>query len=108
MHDLKWSQAEKTVARKAFDAALQSELAAITQETKRRANGIKEPSDLWQLQEYLSERRKEINDKYDYRYSMLLIVFGHLLRQGWISIDALRGLSEHKIASIRLLADLGK
>jgi hypothetical protein len=108
LREQKWSPGEKSVARKAFDGALERELASITQEVKRRASGIKAPSELWELEEYLSECRKEINSKYDYRYSMLLIVFGQLVRQGWLGIDELRGLSEDKVASIQLVADFGK
>ncbi|MGB8539190.1 MAG: hypothetical protein WCD57_22390 [Acidobacteriaceae bacterium] len=79
LHDLKWSPAEKGVARKAFDGALRRELDSITQEVKRRASGIKVPAELWELEEYLSKSRKEINRKYDYRFSVLPIVFGQLV-----------------------------
>jgi hypothetical protein len=39
--------------------------------TKQMANQIKKPADVWELEYYLTERRKEINRKYDYRYSQL-------------------------------------
>jgi len=35
------------------------------------ANEIKKSSDLWNLEHYLTQRRKEIDRKYDYRYSQL-------------------------------------
>jgi hypothetical protein len=35
------------------------------------ANQIKEPTDVWELEHYLTERRKQIDRKYDYRYSQL-------------------------------------
>jgi len=79
--DLKWSTAEKTIARRAFDLALTREFDAITQEAKRRAANIKERSALWELEEYLTESRKEIDRKYDYRYSVLTLVFGSLIRK---------------------------
>jgi hypothetical protein len=108
LHNLKWSPAEKGVARKAFDGALQRELDSITQEVKRRASGIKVPAELWELEEYLSESRKEINRKYDYRYSVLPIVFGQLVREGRVSIDELRGLADDKVAFISGAAELGR
>jgi Photoprotection regulator fluorescence recovery protein len=108
LHDLKWSPAEKGVARKVFDEALRRELDAITQEAKRRARGIKVASELWELEDYLSESRKKINGKYDYRYSTLPIVFGQLLREGLISVDELRGLGDDKVAYIRLVAGFGE
>jgi hypothetical protein len=47
MRDLKWSQSEKTIARKAFEHALQQELEEVIRETKRRAAKIEQPPDLW-------------------------------------------------------------
>jgi hypothetical protein len=47
------------------------------QEAKEIAGQIKQPSDLWDLQEYLTQRRKEIDHKYNYRYSHLTHVFGN-------------------------------
>ncbi|MBZ5567369.1 MAG: hypothetical protein LAN64_05900 [Acidobacteriia bacterium] len=40
MRDPKWSRAEKAVARKAFDQALQRELEAVLQEAKTMAAKI--------------------------------------------------------------------
>jgi hypothetical protein len=52
---------EKTVARAAFDAALKRELQEVIQEAKQKANQIKEPADLWELERYLTRRRKNID-----------------------------------------------
>jgi len=43
---------------------------------------IKQPSDLWELEQHLTRRRKEINYKYEYRASQLTFVFGTLLHEG--------------------------
>ena len=74
-----WSRSEKTIARKAFDAALGRELHEVIQEAKKMASQIQQSSDLWDLEHYLTQRRKEIDRKYDYRYSQLTHVFGRLL-----------------------------
>ena len=74
-----WSRSEKAIARKAFDAALKRELHEVIQETKQMASQIKEPSDLWELERYLTERRKDIDRKYDTRGSRLKDVLGRLL-----------------------------
>jgi len=55
-----WSRSEKATARTAFDAALKQELHEVIQEAKKMASQIKEPSDLWDLEHYLTERRKDI------------------------------------------------
>jgi len=102
--DLTWSNSEKAIANKTFDAALERELQEVIQEVKRMASQIKEPSDLWDLERYLTERRKEIDRKYDYRYAQLDLVFGRLLREKWIAEEDLRGLGEDKLESIRSYA----
>jgi len=73
-------------------------------EAKQMANTIKEPAGLWDLEGYLTERRHEIDRKYDYRYSQLRQVFGRLLYEGRVSEDELRGLGDDKLKSIRSLA----
>jgi hypothetical protein len=56
------------------------------------------------LEHYLTERRKEINRKYDYRYSQLTHVFGKLLYEKRLREDELCGLREDKLNSIRSVA----
>jgi hypothetical protein len=99
-----WSKSEKVIARTAFDAALGRELHDVIQKAKQLANEIQQPSDLWELEHYLTERRKEIDRKYDYRYSQLKHVFGRLLHEGRVSEEELRGLREDKLKPIRSFA----
>ena len=99
-----WFGSDKAIARKAFDAALKRELHEVMQETKKMASQINEPDDLWDLELYLTERRKDINRKYDPRGSRLKDVLGRLLYENRLSEDDLRGLREEKIKSIRSFA----
>ena len=99
-----WSKSEKTVARKAFDAALGRELHEVIQKTKQTAIGIQQSSDLRDLEKYLTQRRKEIDRKYDFRGSRLTDVLGRLLYENRLGEEDLRGLSEEKIKSIRSFA----
>src|SRR5207253_9568606 len=99
-----WSRSEKTVARAAFDAALKRELQEIMQEAKQMANQINEPADLWDLGHHLTQRRKEIDRKYEYKYSQLTHVFGRLLHEQRFREEELRGLREDKLKSIRSFA----
>ena len=98
---LTWSKSEKAIARKVFDAALKRELHEVIQEAKHMASQIQQPSDLWDLEHYLTERRKQIGRKYDYRYSQLMFVFGKLLCEIRLGEEELRGLREDKLKSIR-------
>jgi hypothetical protein len=79
MHNLKWSSTEKAIARKAFDRALKHELDTAIQSTKGIAAQIRQASALWEL-ERLTQLLKEIDRKYEYKYSVLLPVFGQLVR----------------------------
>ena len=55
-----WSPKEKAAARRAFDLALSRELDVVIRETKDRAARIAEASELWDLERWLGERRRQI------------------------------------------------
>jgi hypothetical protein len=74
------------------------------QETKRIANQIREPADLWHLERYLTQRHKEIDRKYEFRSSRLTTVFGRLLCERRVSSEELRGLSQDKLEAIHSCA----
>jgi hypothetical protein len=101
---LHWSREEKPVARKAFDRALHRELEALMVEAKKRARQMRQPSDLWDLESFLTQCRKQIDREFDYRYSVLILVFGRLIRAGRLSEEELQGLSEDKLDTIRRFA----
>jgi hypothetical protein len=105
IRDLRWSPMEKSVARKAFDLALKRELELVMVETRSRARKMQQPSELWKLERYLTERRTEIDRQYEYKYSVLIFVFGNLIRQGRLGEREIQGLSEDKLDSIRRYAE---
>src|SRR5260370_2284760 len=85
MREMKWSHAEKIIARKAFDQALDREFEVVIREAKQMAGRIEQPSDLWELEGYLTRSRKDIDRMYDYRYSVLPLVFGILIGKAPLS-----------------------
>ena len=99
-----WSRSEKVIARKAFNAALGRELHEVMQEAKKMASQIQQPSDLWDLEHYLTQHRKEIDRKYDYRSSRLTQVFGRLLYEKRLREEELHGWREDKLRPIRSCA----
>lgn len=101
MDSLKWSDSEKKLARRLFDAALQTELAEVLAEFKSKAVAATTPDAMWDVEDYLTRRRRDIAQKYDYRYSQLIFVFGGLLREGRLQPDQFAGLSEEKRAAIQ-------
>ena len=106
VHDLKWSTSEKKLARAVFDAALERESASLLCEFKIRAAKATTPQDLWKIQDYLAQQRRDIDSKYDYRYSQLILVFGRLLRENWIEECELQALSPEKLSYIRQIATM--
>jgi hypothetical protein len=76
-------------------------LDAAIQSTKQMAAKISQASELWELERYLTRLRKEIDRKYEYKYSVLLSVFGELVREGRLNTKDLQGLTEDKLAYIR-------
>lgn len=103
--DTKWSQTEKRAARRAFDLAYQRECAHMIKQVQRIAKDLDEPDDLWRLSDFLLQRRRDIDDLYDYRYSILPAVLAHLIADRWISLSDLNELDAEKQAFIRSLVE---
>jgi hypothetical protein len=104
-NDVTWSKTEKAVARKAFDAAYQRECAAILARLKEMAAAALEPRDIWHIHDILTERRRDTDRKYDYRYSVLTRVLGQLLAEGWLEMSDIADLRKDKIEPIKRMAD---
>jgi hypothetical protein len=99
-----WTKKEKEVCRRAFNLALDRECRALTEEVRRKASKIADVDDVWRLDDFISERREEIAEKYDYRYSVLIFVFARLMRDGWVTEEELEGLSDDKMTKILFMA----
>ena len=104
MNNLEWSKAEKQAARRAYDAAYEKECRAIRAKVVQMLEGEDDIRQIWRIHDYLSEQRRETDDKYDYRYSKLIFVFARLLFEGWITEADLSGLGDDKIQKIKHLA----
>jgi len=104
MNDIRWTKKEKSVARKAFDKAYERECVSITDTIKHMINSVSTPEDLWKIQDYLSKTLRNIAKKYDFRYSMLILVLARLMKDEWIEENDLSGLDEDKISKIVDLA----
>lgn len=104
--DFKWSKTEKEIARKAFESAYHKECGVITARLRNMIARASEPSDIWRIHDYLSKQRRETDQKYDYRYSVLPMVFARLIREGWMTENDLRGLGEEKLGVIKSFLSL--
>ena len=104
MREWMWSPAEKAAARRAFDLALSRELGAVIREAGERAARITEASELWELEHWLGDQRRQIDRTFDYRYSVLPLVFASLIRNSRIAEGDLHGLNTDKLDAIRHMA----
>ena len=101
MFEFKWSPSEKKAARAAFDLALDRELKAIRHEAEALLQKSGDEASIWRVHDYLSEKRRDVDEKYSYRYSVLILVFSRLVSEGWLTVDDLSGIGTEKIEVIR-------
>jgi hypothetical protein len=106
MRDLKWSKTEKQIAKKAFEKAYEQECSDLAEKIRSRAEKIKEPADIWHLKDFVNKRVRENGNRYDYRYSVLILVFAGLIKDRWLNLEDLRGLGQEKIDLINALLNL--
>src|SRR5215475_12992872 len=95
-----WSNAEKKIARRAFEAARESVLAGAFAEFKAKAAAARTVDDMWSIGDALRQRRLEIDELLDYRYSQLTLVFARLIVEGYLDEKQLAGLSEDKLDEV--------
>ena len=104
--DLRWSKPEKSVARRAYDAAFQRECDAVRSKVRELIDAASEPQDVWRIHDYLTDKRDEVDSKYDYRYSVLPFVFARLVREGWLTMEELAELGQDKLDVIKRVVEL--
>ncbi len=109
-----WSETEQKIAHEAFLKAYQRETTSLIHQIRVLASEIVELDHVWNLHDFLSARRHQIDGKYDYlnparqgrdldQYSALIFVFSQLVKEGWLHLDDLEGLDQDKLAKIAAL-----
>jgi len=101
-----WSEAETLSAHTLFQKAYQRELNGLLATVQDRASHITSIDDLWQLHDFLSAKRHEIDGKYDERQSVIIFVFAQLLKEGLVQTEELSFLAPDKQSKIKALARL--
>jgi len=101
-----WSPAEKKVARAAFQAAWARECGAVRRQVEAMLEHSSDPTEIWRVHDYLSRKRREVDEKYDYRYSVLTSVLGRLLAEGWVVEADITALDPEKTAQIKRIASM--
>lgn len=103
---MEWSNAEKKLARSAYERALQAEKLDLVVKFKAHALKAEDVDSVWEIRDWLNERQREIERAYDFRYSQMLHVFAALIIRGRLRIEDLDGLDEDKLAKIQLIVEL--
>src|SRR6187399_2141693 len=106
MREFTWSATEKKAARAAFSLSLARELKAARQEAEALLRNSSDDRVIWQIHDYLSSKRRDIDEKYDYRYSVLMLVFPRLVSEGWLKLEELMGIGSEKVEVITKLLSL--
>src|SRR5437667_132594 len=91
-HYLQQSQNSKHRRGRDHPAALARELKSIRHEAEAMLREAPDDHTIWRLHDYLTQKRREIDQKYDYRYSVLMLVFHRLVFEGWLTEDDLSGI----------------
>ena len=105
IYEMNWTNEEKKVARKAFDNAYQREMDEIKSLLLNKVSLIKTNADIWSIEDFLVEKRKIVDSKYDYRYSQLIMVFRRLLSEGYLREEDISELSKEKQKVIKQLSN---
>lgn len=99
-----WSELEKQVAEKAFHSAYKRETTALINEICEKVSLVTEIEDVWQLHDFLSAKRHEIDGKYDFDYSAFIFLFARLIKDKWLSVDELSGIAAEKLSKMSALS----
>jgi hypothetical protein len=99
-----WSPHEQTIARHAFDLAYGREIETLIHTLRYRCGSMGSVDAVWDLHDFLSGKRHEMDGRYDFRFATLLFVFANLVKDGLLSLDELEGLSSDKIAKISAMS----
>jgi len=99
-----WSSEEQTLARNAFDLAYGREIETLIHTLRNRFGSMASVDAVWDLHDFLSGKRHEMDGRYDFRFATLLFVFANLLKDGLLTLEELKGLSADKIAKITAMS----
>lgn len=105
MNEFRWTDSEKKIARRAFDRARIAELDEVVRSFKADAARIDDADQIWTLIDRMKDWRYQLEQKYDYRYSVLTMVLARLLGEHRISTADLAGLDEDKLVVIDARSD---
>ena len=103
MNKIQLSETENKIAQQAFQTAYQRETSTLITSVRDRASSITELEDLWNLHDLLSTKRYEIDGKYEYNAATVVFDFAQLIKEGWLSLEDLKGLNSGILSKVSAL-----
>ena len=87
-----FTKSEKKVAKELFELAKQRDYEKLKNDIN--SFQLDSPNNIWELRDFLNNKAKEFDRKYDYRYSILDELFSYLIIEELLSIEELQNLSQ--------------
>lgn len=109
MHDMQgladgWTEEEVAVARLAFEGAYLRTAEALIASVRQQAHGLDTLESLWQLHDFLSFQRHQVEGRFDFRLEGILFLFASLVKEELLAWEELQGLDAEKLAKIAAMA----
>ena len=98
-----WTSQERAVVKAALANAQQREVEAIVEVVRKRASEVRSIDEVWQLNDFLSARRFDIDGKYEDGEDEILFVLAKLTQEGWLQAQDLAGIETAKLSKIAAL-----
>jgi hypothetical protein len=75
-----WTPQEQAIAREAFDLAHGRAVSELISKVQGHASGVGSVDALWQLHDFLSTQRHDLEGRFDFRLEGILFVFASFVR----------------------------
>ena len=97
---------DQQIAQEALKKAYARETKSLVAEITQKASCITDINDIWALSDYLNSQRYNIEGKYDFQEPTSVFVLAQLVKERWLTIDELNGLTPSTKAKIAALAKM--
>ncbi|MFN6337714.1 MAG: hypothetical protein ACK41W_03150 [Cyanobacteriota bacterium] len=99
-----WTAQEQEIAREAFERAQGRAVSELIRKVQGHASGVGSVEALWQLHDFLSTQRHDMEGRFDFRLEGILFVFASFVKDGLLAVEELDGLEGEKLAKIKAMA----
>jgi hypothetical protein len=99
-----WTPQEQAIAREAFQRAQGRAVSALISKVQGHAARVGSVEALWQLHDFLSTQRHDMEGRFDFRLEGILFVFASFVKDGLLGVEELEGLEPEKLAKIRAMS----